>query len=202
MIVINGPELIMDTKSIAIIFSIIGLSILVTAYYILKFRRKQGQTKVENFRSLQKSQIISPLKQGGQQVVPKAEDSGADRGISALRPESDKPHAAITPVRDHATLTANLQALAEKYSLSEITLATEDGLVIASSAERDVQADAARYSQMLKQKSAPDEPGVMLFELDLYGSHLVGITRTRNELRQNLKPGIDEDTKGILQLWL
>ncbi len=134
--------------------------------------------------------------------IPEAKESGRGGDGSATGPDSGTQLDTIELTRNRKTITASLQALARKYSLFEITLATDDGLVFASSAERDVQADAAKYSQIMKQKSSLNEPGVTLFELDHKGSHLVGIIRTKNELVQNGETGIREDTKGILQWWL
>jgi hypothetical protein len=105
-------------------------------------------------------------------------------------------------LQNRENITASLRALAEKYSLSEITLATGDGLVLASSAGHDVQADAAQYSQIIKRQSAPDDPEVSLFEVKHRDKSLIGIVRMDNNLPQNWKKGIREDTKVILQWWL
>jgi hypothetical protein len=108
----------------------------------------------------------------------------------------------IDLIKNRLNITDSLQALAEKYSVLEITLGTDDGLVIATSSERDVQADAARFSQIFNQQLPPDEPGVTLFELHHKEAHLVGIVRADKEIPQDWKKEIREDTKGILQWWL
>jgi hypothetical protein len=105
-------------------------------------------------------------------------------------------------LQNRKDITSSLRALAEKYSLAEITLATDDGLVLASSAGHDVQADAAHYSQIIKRQSAPDDPGVSLFELRHRDAGVIGIIRMSTQLPQNWKKGIREDTKVILQWWL
>lgn len=105
-------------------------------------------------------------------------------------------------LQNREDITASLRSLAEKYSLSEITLATGDGLVLASSAGHDVQADAAQYSQIIKRQSAPDDPEVSLFEVKHREKSVIGIVRMDNNLPQNWKKGIREDTKVILQWWL
>ena len=108
----------------------------------------------------------------------------------------------IDLIKNRVNLTESLKALAEKYSVLEITLGTDDGLVLASSTGRDVQADAAKYSQIVKQQIPPDEPGVTLFELHHKEAHLVGIVRADKDIPQGWKKEIREDTKGILQWWL
>jgi len=105
-------------------------------------------------------------------------------------------------VKNRINITDSLKALAEKYSILEITLASDDGLVLASSAERDVQADAARYSLIVKRQEATDEPGVILFELYHKEAHIIGIIRELQDLPHNWRKEIREDTKGILQWWL
>jgi hypothetical protein len=108
----------------------------------------------------------------------------------------------IDLIKNRLNITDSLQALAEKYSVLEITLGTDDGLVIASSSERDVQVDAARFSQIVNQQIQPDEPGVTLFELHHKEAHLVGIVRADKDIPPDWKKEIREDTKGILQWWL
>jgi hypothetical protein len=108
----------------------------------------------------------------------------------------------IELIKNRVNITESLQALANKYFLLEITIATDDGLVLASSAGRDVQPDAAKFSQILARQIVPDEPGVTLFELYHNEAHLIGIVRTKKDLPQNWKKEIKEDTKGILQWWL
>ena len=120
--------------------------------------------------------------------------------VSKSGPEkSPKP---VDLLQNRKDITSSLQALAEKYSLAEITLATDDGLVLASSAGHDVQGDAAHYSQIIKRQSAPDDPEISLFELRHRDAGVIGIIRMNTNLPQNWKKGIREDTKVILQWWL
>ncbi|OPY37606.1 MAG: hypothetical protein A4E35_01192 [Methanoregula sp. PtaU1.Bin051] len=142
------------------------------------------------------------MRSAQQPAIEGARETRSEDNGSLVDQEPGIPPNTIELVRTKETITASLKALAKKYSLAEITLATDDGLLIASSSDRDVMADVAKFSQIAMEKSIPDEPEVTLFELDHKGSHLVGIIRTKNKLRQNWKTGIQEDTKGILQWWL
>jgi len=108
----------------------------------------------------------------------------------------------IELVKNRLNITDSLQALAEKYSILEITLASDDGLVIASSTDRDVQEDAARYSQIVKHQEAAGDPEVSLFELYHKDAHIIGIIRKDRDLPPAWRNEIRQDTKGILQWWL
>jgi hypothetical protein len=108
----------------------------------------------------------------------------------------------IELIKNRVNITDSLRGLAEKYMILEIILASGDGLVIASSTGRDVQADAARYSQIVKRQEATDEPKVSLFELNHKEEHIIGIIRENQDLSQTLRNEIRQDTKGILQWWL
>jgi hypothetical protein len=133
-----------------------------------------------------------------------APESGQAPGVTTGTAESvhEQTPKKIDLIKNRSNITGSLQALAEKYSVLEITLGTDDGLVLASSAVRDVQPDAAKFSQTFRHNEAPDEPGVSLFGLSHKETHLIGIIRTDKELPQTWKEEIREDTKGILQWWL
>lgn len=108
----------------------------------------------------------------------------------------------ITEIQYHPDIVASMQELARKYVLAEITVATDDGLVIATSASRDVEFDAVHYSQVVQLMTSPSEPDVSLFELHHKGSHLIGIIRSSRHIHPILKEQIRDDTKVILQWWL
>jgi len=122
--------------------------------------------------------------------------------VKPVLQEPEKNRKKIELLKNRVNITDSLRALAEKYSILEITLASDDGLVIASSTDRDVQADAARYSQIVKHQEATGESGVSLFELYHKKAHIIGIIREEQDLPQTWKKEIREDTKGILQWWL
>jgi len=44
-------------------------------------------------------------------------------------------------------------------------------------------------------------PGVMIFELKLKGSALVGIIRTKNPVSEDISKKIAADTQAMLNLW-
>jgi hypothetical protein len=135
------------------------------------------------------------------QVTPQSGRT-PDAITAPAKSEPEKSPKKIDLIKNRVNISESLQALAEKYSVLEITLGTDDGLVLASSTGRDVQADAAKFSQIVKQQRAPDEPGVILFELHHKDALLIGIVRTNEDIPRNWKKEMREDTKGILQWWL
>jgi hypothetical protein len=105
-------------------------------------------------------------------------------------------------VNGRKDLTDSLHALVQKYRLDEITLATDDGLVFATTTDRDMQPEAVKYSQLIRHMGIPNEPDVTLFELIHKESRLIGILKSPHDLSHGWKREIREDTKVILQWWL
>jgi len=99
-------------------------------------------------------------------------------------------------------ISQSLAALAEKYSLEEIALATSDGLLLASSREIPEDEDIARYCGMYHTNPLAGLPGIMLFSVDHKGSSLVGIAKTKGRAPENLKHDMIRETKDILNWWI
>jgi hypothetical protein len=92
-----------------------------------------------------------------------------------------------------------LQALARKYSISSITLATTDGLIVATSGSSSAESDAAHYSIAFVRGAAPAEKEVTLFSVNYRGSPLVGIVRSPKEISRSWMAGIEKDVIRILE---
>ena len=108
----------------------------------------------------------------------------------------------IDLVRDRKDLADSLVALTEKYSLHAFTLATRDGLIIATTDPDAATADAARYADMFVNAPLYETPGVVLFGLAHKGSDLVGIIRANKGLSDEIGQNIEDDTKDILNSWI
>ena len=92
-----------------------------------------------------------------------------------------------------------LLALAARYSLDSLTIATSDGLVLASSGGSLALEDAAAFSG----KHPGKQPeGVTLFIMNHKGSGLTGIIRTQEIITWETQTRIENDTKDILNRWL
>jgi hypothetical protein len=189
-----------DIIAVAIVCIVIAIVIIIVWMIRVKKIQKKGGQNAEETPADEIFKLVSRVKY----PVRSAPQSGEAPAVTTKRaePDPEKSPKKIDVIKNRVNITESLQALSEKYSVLEITLATDDGLVLASSAGRDVQADAAKFSQIVRQQRPPDEHGVTLFELRHRESSLVGIVRTDKEIPPNWKKGIREDTKGILQWWL
>ncbi len=108
----------------------------------------------------------------------------------------------IDGIEYHPDIFSSLRELCRKYGLAELTLATDDGLIVATSADRDVEFDAVHYSQVVQLMATPSEPDVSLFQIRHKGSHLIGIIRSDRHINPIMREEIRDDTKVILQWWL
>ena len=193
-----------DIVVVVIICIIIALIVVFAWFRIKKSRSRRGDVVQEPVIQEPPLNEIFTLVSRVKYPVTMAPQPGQAPDV-ATKPAESAPEQTpkkIELIKNRVNITESLQALAKKYFLLEITIATDDGLVLASSADRDVQPDAAKFSQTLRRQMVPDEPGVTLFELYHNEAHLIGIIRTDKDLLQNWKKEIREDTKGILQWWL
>lgn len=108
----------------------------------------------------------------------------------------------IELVKDREDINESLAALTEKYSLGSFTLATLDGLIIASTDMDSAQEDAAQYADMFVNYPLCETPGVVLFALSHKGSDLLGIIRANSGLSDEIGQNIKDDTKDILNSWI
>jgi hypothetical protein len=139
----------------------------------------------------------TPLKV--QKIPANAPGDAADQEMvstSAPRPNE------IDCLKDSADLNESLAMLAGKYSLDEITLATSDGLLLASSRKTSSADAVARYTGMYAENVQPWPPGVMLFGLEHKGSFLVGIVKKTGLLVQEPDQDMVRETKDILNWWI
>ena len=107
----------------------------------------------------------------------------------------------IDCLQDKANITQSLVALAEKYSLDEITIATSDGLLLASSFKAPSADNIARYCKMYNQFPAWP-PGILLFGVEHKGSFFVVIAKTKDPLLQEPEQELIRETKDILNWWI
>ena len=191
---------ILGITDVVTLVAILAIIALVVLYALIRIRRhnKRAET-VPDAPQEEIFRLVSRVKYP-QSPAPRPLDS-ADVPRTAVQEPEIRPKD-VELLEGRPDMIASMRAIAEKYSLSEITLATDEGLVFVTSADRDVQPDAVKYSQIARHQAPPDEPDVTLFELMHRDSRLIGIIRTPRELPQNWKRQIRDDTKGILQWWL
>lgn len=125
-------------------------------------------------------------------------------GVSPKQPiYTSPPHpAAIDCIEGMKDLSESLAALAKKYSLGEITLATADGLLLASSHSSPSADDIAEYCGMFNENPQARIPGIMLFGIEHKGSDLIGIAKMRGLALLEPGPEFICETKDILNTWI
>lgn len=116
-------------------------------------------------------------------------------------PPIPENHAFIDILEDRTDIRRNMEALSKKYGLMAITIASPDGLVVASS-DPDASTIAAKYSHMNRTGAKPQDPRVQLFEMHYRGSPLIGIIRGEHPLSPAWLSSLEEDAKKILNVWL
>jgi hypothetical protein len=108
----------------------------------------------------------------------------------------------ISLLNGRSDITGSLQALVEKYSLDQFTIATSDGLVFASSGAQSALDDAAQYGEWYANDPLSETPGVVLSGVSHKGSDLILIIRTLLPVTEETRHSIENDTKDILNWWI
>jgi hypothetical protein len=104
-------------------------------------------------------------------------------------------------LKRHNSIEESLRALAELSQVEWITLATRDGLVVASNYQ-DAQSDAANYSYLIKQGGEQDEPGVKVWQIDHKAGPLIGIARSNKQIDEGKFAFMIENVTKILNYWI
>ncbi|HEX3001679.1 MAG TPA: hypothetical protein VHN82_04840 [Methanoregula sp.] len=107
------------------------------------------------------------------------------------------------PVIDTAEdIIDSVRLLTEKYSLTQFTLATSDGLVLASGGVGSALEDAAWFGRPRGEVSEENIPGIAVFTVTHKGSDLTGIIRSNLPIPQKTLVMIECDTQDILTRWI
>jgi hypothetical protein len=122
-------------------------------------------------------------------------------GQDAVVPAAPQPKE-INCIHGMTDISQSLIALAEKYSLDEITLATSDGLLLASSSKKPAADDIARYCGIYITNPRARSPGILLFGVEHKGSSIVGIAKTKGPDLQEPGQDLIDETKDILNWWI
>lgn len=103
------------------------------------------------------------------------------------------------------TLKESIDALEKKYRLNAITLATTDGLVIASTindAEEEAAVWSGKFSELSKEKPATyyslADKGIYLYSAESGSNKVIGIARRPSALEQPEIAGLQSDTRKIV----
>jgi len=112
---------------------------------------------------------------------------------------AEKPVEKIDVLAGKGGMGMALSALVRKYLLGSITLATTDGLVVATSGGSDAESDAAHYSSAFVRGVAPSEKEVTLFSVNYRGSPVIGVIRSSKSISSSWMDGIEKDVVRILE---
>jgi len=113
-----------------------------------------------------------------------------------------RPPAEIDLITGRENLDSSMKALATRYSLESFTLATEDGLLFASSGSSTAGMDAAQFSERYRTGNTAGIPGITIFRMEHAGSGLIGIIRSEMPVLERRAEKIKADTKDILNWWI
>jgi hypothetical protein len=177
---------------------IICIAVIVVAAHTIKKNREKKQkpekkSKTSNFSY--QPQKYHHEKKLIQRMLPALQSHTVPTTPAPVSEESNT-------LQKKTEITQNLLQLTRKYSLDMCTIATSDGLVVATSGGEQALTDAAEYGKMRPPDQTPVISGIMIIELNLKGSALVGIIRTKNPVSEDMSMKIAADAQAILNLWI
>ena len=167
---------------------------------MILWRAKKAQSAEED-RARRQRLDYQPSKKPIPVTAPVPVSRTAPKTRPAPAPAAEPAPAPVPDVDllDCQDLRESVAALAGKYSLESFTIATSDGLILASSGGTTAQEDAALFNQ----KNGSESPeGLVLFSLNHKGSDLTGIIRSGGIIAGDLQERIESDTKDILNRWI
>jgi len=126
-------------------------------------------------------------------------EPSVQKEIRFTAPVSEKDMGLL--LKRHNSIEESLRALVDLSQVQAITLATRDGLVVASNYP-DAQSDAATYSHMIKEGSIPEEPGLKIWQINHKTGILIGIARTKGSIEGEKWAFMNENVIKILNYWL
>ncbi|TAJ44907.1 hypothetical protein [Methanofollis fontis] len=195
----DGAMLVALGEIGVVILALIGVGVAGCMLYLIRIREQLDAIRKEGQERQQAAQLRSMI--GGPAQAP-VDMFRLFKHIERTRQvELDKPPKKIELITGRSNILESMNALCEKYYLDAFTVATDDGLLVASS-EEDATDDAARYSHVFASGNLPDDPQVMLFGIRHKGSDMVGIIRTKHNIPENWVQGMEDDVVSILKQWL
>jgi hypothetical protein len=195
----NGAVFIAFGQIIVVLLALIGLGVAGCVLYLVRVRDQLAAIRKELQENQQNVRLQTIVGGTGQKPV---DMFGLFKHIQRSREvEWEKPPRDLSLFDGRTDIVGSMQAMCEKYYLEAFTIATDDGLVVASS-EADASADAAKYSYLFTEGQLPDDPKVMLFGIQHKGSDLVGILRTEHNIPDTWVEDMKNDAVSVLKRWL
>jgi hypothetical protein len=192
----SDPAMLALDLVVAVIFSIAIVCLLLELLRIYKeYSRKVPAQAYEKPHEKAEEKPVVPVAKPEAKVEPKPEPKVEPRPAEKI-PEIDVLK---------ATLADSMKSITEKYNLESITLATQDGLVIAStsgSADQDAAVYSGLFHELFKVKQEPyyfiESKDVNLYYVDSSSVKVVGVARRRGALSSEEQKIIRDDTKKIV----
>lgn len=189
----DTDTILLLTVVLCIIIAGMAACLVIRRHYAKKDQIMQTITltdQVKERRDQYNKKLIPPVNESPVCPMP------AHNTLSVAEPEK------IDCLTGKTTISQSLVTLTEKYPIKQITLATADGLLLASSSNEDATADAARYSQIFTSDPHAAIPGVLVFGLDHKGSTIIGSVKAKTVIDREMERQIKADTKDILNWWI
>lgn len=106
-----------------------------------------------------------------------------------------------TLLKNHNSIEESIRVLSELSQVEWITLATRDGLVVASN-YMNAQQDAATYSYLMNTGGENIDPGVRTWQIEHKAGTLIGIARSKDQISGEKLAFMKENVSKILNYWL
>ncbi|HPS23740.1 MAG TPA: hypothetical protein PLM60_10105 [Methanoregulaceae archaeon] len=177
------------------ILCLIGAIVLICAIAAALFTRKSRTTAQKKMQSITPEPFHVPLRVQKIPVkireatpVPIAEPVSSSKDIDCLH--------------GMTSLSESLVALAQKHALEEVTLATADGLLLASSGSAPNAENIARYCGVHKDSAWAQPDGIRMFDIEHRGSIIILMIKTSLPLMRESERALVQETKAILNWWI
>ncbi len=149
--------------------------------------------------------ILDQEKQRPSESVRQSAGSSTDGGAASSEAASagtvTVPPLDIDIIKGKANIHESMKALSAKYHLASITLASKDGLVVASSLETPDET-GAQYSYLYFNGIEPQNRMVRLFGMNYNGEALACIVRLKQPIPGEWYDAIRNEAGDILSWWL
>lgn len=173
-----------------------GIGIAVGVAVVVIMMRSRAAAREKILKIVPKSFHASPpIRQPPQQFRKSTVLDTATPARSPAQEDTDCFH-------DRASLHESLAALAKKYSLVEVTFATADGLLLASSLEFPAAEEIAQYCRIHTDSSYAQPDGVRIIDMAHNGSSLILITKTTGQVTDGQEHALVQEAKDILKWWI
>ncbi|WP_342678609.1 hypothetical protein [Methanofollis sp. UBA420] len=195
----DGTTFIALGQIIVVLLALIGMGVAGCVLYLVRVQDQLAAIRKDSQERQQYAQLRNII--GGTAQAPVDMFTLFKHIQRSREVEWEKPPLALSLFDGRTDIAGSMQAMCEKYYLDAFTIATDDGLVVASS-EDDASADAAKYSYLFTEGKLPDDPKVMLFGIQHKGSSLVGILRTEHNIPDAWVKDMESDAVSVLRNWL